>query len=95
MKVTLPDPDMKPPFDAATIKTEIWAPGKHCFTLDPLFVARPNSTCEDDGWIVLLVHNGDSECTELCVLDAQHIPDGALRVSKSVSVSEWAYLNEL
>lgn len=77
MKMTLPSPELKPPFDAAAIETELWAPGQHSFLLEPLFVARPGGASEDDGWLILLVHNADTQHTELCVLDAQRIAAGA------------------
>ena len=78
MKMALPSPELKPPFDASTIETEIWAPGKHKFLLEPTFVARRGGDGEDDGWLLMLVHNGDTKHTELCVLDAQRITAGAL-----------------
>ena len=78
MKMSLPDPDMKPPFDRSAIESEIWAPGQFSFTLDPLFVQRAGSVAEDDGFIVLLVHNASEPKgrTELCILDAQKISAG-------------------
>ena len=39
-------------------------------------MARPGGTAEDDGWLLVLVNNGDSNRTDLCILDAQHISDG-------------------
>lgn len=35
-----------------------WCPGKRKFVGEPLFVARDGSKQEDDGWIVILVHDG-------------------------------------
>jgi len=35
-----------------------WHPGRRKFVGEPLFVAREGSTCEDDGYIVILVHDG-------------------------------------
>lgn len=43
---------------------------------EPVFVARPGGTAEDDGWVLVLVNNGDSNRTDLCILDAQHVSDG-------------------
>lgn len=45
--------------DTKTTKEVTWFPGKRKFVGEPLFVERENSTAEDDGWIVTLVHDGE------------------------------------
>lgn len=57
-------------------QTELWAPGPHCFVQEPLFVPRPGGTEEDDGWVLVLVNNGESERTDLAILDGRRIADG-------------------
>ena len=37
---------------------------------EPVFVARPSSTSEDDGWLVTMVHDAGAGTAELVVLDA-------------------------
>ena len=44
--------------DTKETKEVNWYPGKRRFVGEPLFVAREGSTSEDDGWIVVLVHDG-------------------------------------
>jgi len=45
------------------------------------FVPRRDATAEDDGYILLLLHNGETGGTEFAILDAQRISDGAARVA--------------
>ena len=40
---------------------------------DPVFVPRPNSTSEDDGWLIVMVFDATSERSDVVILDAQHI----------------------
>lgn len=43
---------------------------------EPLFVARPNATREDDGYVLALSHEGPSNRAFVSVYDAARIPDG-------------------
>ena len=43
---------------------------------EPVFVARPDSVEEDDGWLVTLVHDLGAESAELAVIDAQDFDRG-------------------
>ena len=45
---------------------------------EPLFVPRPGSTAEDDGFVVALCHDGPSDRAFVAVYDAKRIPDGPL-----------------
>lgn len=79
MKVTLPDASHGTGVGAGLetqLKTELWAPGPMCFAQEPLFVPRRGATAEDDGWILMLVNNAESQRTDLCILDAQKIAEG-------------------
>jgi len=38
---------------------------------EPVFVGRPGSSVEDDGWLMTYVHDANTESTELVILDAQ------------------------
>jgi all-trans-8'-apo-beta-carotenal 15,15'-oxygenase len=68
--------------DATACKSEHWVPGVHKFVGEPLFVARPSSECEDDGWVLVLVHDGENISTELAILDAQQISAGPIATLK-------------
>lgn len=37
---------------------------------------RRGATAEDDGWILMLVNNAESQRTDLCIVDAQKIAEG-------------------
>lgn len=43
---------------------------------EPVFVARPGSSAEDDGWLVTLVHDLNTDGAELVVIDAQDFDRG-------------------
>lgn len=43
---------------------------------EPVFVSRENATAEDDGWLMMMVHEADA--TELAVYDAQDLSRGAV-----------------
>jgi carotenoid cleavage dioxygenase-like enzyme len=43
---------------------------------EPVFVARPGGTDEDDGWLLTFVHDGTDDSAEFVVLDAQDLGRG-------------------
>jgi carotenoid cleavage dioxygenase len=46
---------------------------------EPVFVSRPDASAEDDGWLVMFVHDqnpGSTSAAELVVLDAQELSRG-------------------
>ncbi|KAL2607817.1 hypothetical protein R1flu_026390 [Riccia fluitans] len=45
---------------------------------EPVFVARPGSTEEDDGWIVTYVHNEATNISEMIIIDAQNFDEEPL-----------------
>ena len=52
----------------------MWHPGMHA--QEPVFVPRPGSSAEDDGWLLVLVFASASQRTELAILDAQKVSQG-------------------
>jgi all-trans-8'-apo-beta-carotenal 15,15'-oxygenase len=53
-------------------------------------VPRPGGSAEDDGWVLVMVNNAESQRTDLCIVDAQNIAAGDSRpvapaVTKQVS----------
>lgn len=44
---------------------------------EPVFVAREGGAAEDDGWLLVLANNAASQRTDLCILDAQRVSQGA------------------
>jgi Retinal pigment epithelial membrane protein len=39
-------------------------------------VPSTNGTGEDDGWVLVMVNSSESQCSDLCILDAQKISAG-------------------
>ncbi|MDV3350876.1 carotenoid oxygenase family protein [Leptothoe sp. LEGE 181152] len=68
--------------DLATGKEEIWSFAPRGFAGEPIFVPRPNSTVEDDGWILSQFYNAERGCSELAILDAQHVTQGPVATLK-------------
>ncbi len=58
---------------------------------EPVFVARPGGSAEDDGWLLVMVNNGESQRTDLCILDAQHVSNGAATPPTILRLSFCAY----
>lgn len=54
--------------------------GKTAFAEEHLFIPRPSSTDEDDGWLIGTVLDFAKGSTQLNILDAQHISDGPLAI---------------
>jgi carotenoid cleavage dioxygenase len=43
---------------------------------EPVFVARPDSVEEDDGWLITFVHDANTDGAELVIIDAQDFDRG-------------------
>jgi hypothetical protein len=55
---------------------QVWAPGSRIFPQEPTFVPRPHATAEDDGWVVCTVFDGETQKTDVVILDAQRLAAG-------------------
>jgi carotenoid cleavage dioxygenase len=62
--------------DLQTGERWTWSPGPGRGSGEAVFIGRPGSTDEDDGWLMSMVHDVPNESTELVVLDAQDIGRG-------------------
>jgi all-trans-8'-apo-beta-carotenal 15,15'-oxygenase len=51
----------------------LWSAAPHGFVSEPIFVPRPHSTTEDEGWLLTLVFDGQQERSELVILDARNL----------------------
>ena len=75
-----PDPDsMHWPtvkHDLVTGHREVFDHGAGRAAGEPVFVARPGSTEEDDGWLVTFVHDGNDDSTDFVVIDARDFARG-------------------
>ena len=68
--------------DLTTGQEDIWSFAPRGFAGEPIFVPRPQGTAEDDGWILGLFYNAERRCSELAILDAQHIAQGPIATLK-------------
>ncbi|MFF3564663.1 carotenoid oxygenase family protein [Streptomyces sp. NPDC002574] len=57
-------------FPVGTGNTGLHDYGPCRVTMEPAFVPRPDAVCEDDGWILSVVHDANADRAELVVLEA-------------------------
>lgn len=62
--------------DLATGAREVFDHGPGRCAGEPVFVGRPGSTVEDDGWLMTFVHDLPNNSAELVVMDAQDLGRG-------------------
>ena len=62
--------------DMKTGEEQFWSAAPRGFSGEPLFVARPSGSAEDDGWVLLWIYNAERNRTELAVFDAADIAAG-------------------
>jgi all-trans-8'-apo-beta-carotenal 15,15'-oxygenase len=59
--------------DLQTGKQESHSFAPRGFISEPVFIPRPGAVAEDDGWLVLVVFNAATKCSDIAILDAQNI----------------------
>lgn len=64
--------------DLETGERQLWNAGPCQFGGEPVFVPRPNSTAEDDGWVMVMIYDATSHRSELAILDGQDLRCGPL-----------------
>ena len=64
--------------DLATGTRHLWSAAPYGYGSEPVFVPRPNATAEDDGWLLTLIFNAQRDRSELVILDAQNLEQGAI-----------------
>ncbi len=64
--------------DLATGEGQVWSAAPRGFVSEPLMVARPGATAEDDGWVLCLVWNGARCASDLVILDAASLAEVAV-----------------
>jgi carotenoid cleavage dioxygenase-like enzyme len=67
---------LSPETIAAATTTELWAGAPGQVVQEPVFVARPGSCEEDDGWLLVMVFDGAAVKSELAIFDAQKVSEG-------------------
>lgn len=69
-------------FDEAAGQVNFFYAGPDSAPEEPLFVPRPGSRTEGDGWILTLVGRRAENRTDLVILDALHIDQGPVAIVK-------------
>lgn len=64
--------------DLQSGERQLWSAAPRGFVSEPVFVERPNSTDEDDGWILTLVYDAAHDRSDVVILDAQDLNKGAI-----------------
>ncbi len=68
--------------DLKTGEEQFWSAAPRGFGGEPLFVARPGASAEDDGWVLLWVYNAKCDRTELTIFNAEDITTGPVATLK-------------
>lgn len=66
--------------DTATGKSKTHEFGSGCLAGEPVFVPRPGSRNEDDGWVLCMVYDSNDDHTFLGIVDAQGVGGADTRV---------------
>ncbi|WP_017314235.1 carotenoid oxygenase family protein [Mastigocladopsis repens] len=64
--------------DLESGKRQLWSAAPPGFASEPIFVPRPNSEREDDGWVVALVYDSESHRSDVVILDARDLNKGPI-----------------
>lgn len=64
------------PTGSGKVAVDVWPLGDRTFPGEPMFVPRPGSDREGDGWIILAVHDAATEQAAVHIFDAEDIAAG-------------------
>ncbi|KAI8470373.1 MAG: carotenoid oxygenase [Monoraphidium minutum] len=77
VKVTVdPAAGQSGPAGPADAAVDSWSPGPRCIVNEPIFVPRQGATAEDDGYVLVTVHNAATGKGDLAILDARQLAAG-------------------
>lgn len=68
-----PEAGVSQPCGRDAVQQDLYFPGRQQYAQEPIFVPRPGSAAEDDGWVLSLVYDGIEDRTKLVILDAQQL----------------------
>ena len=57
---------------------QFWSAAPRGFISEPVFVPRPNSEKEDDGWVLVLVYDATHHRSDVVILDARDLNQGPI-----------------
>lgn len=64
-------------YDWETQQRLVWSAAPHGFVSEPIFVPKPDSQAEDEGWVLTLVYNGKNHRSELVILEGKTLEETA------------------
>ncbi|MDH6060961.1 carotenoid oxygenase family protein [Chrysosporum bergii ANA360D] len=64
--------------DLKSGEKQVWSAAPRGFMSEPIFVTRPGAKKEDDGWVLALVYDAAHHRSDLVILDASNINQGAI-----------------
>ncbi len=64
--------------DLETGNQQLWTAAPTGYVNEPIFVPRPGSTVEDDGWLIAMTYDGAKDRSAIVVLDAADLDKGAV-----------------
>ncbi|MFW6264035.1 MAG: carotenoid oxygenase family protein [Cyanobacteriota bacterium] len=73
--------------DDKTGERQLWSAAPSGFVSEPVFVAKPNATAEDEGWLLTMVYDGSQHRSDIVILDAQDLnlgPVGRLHLKHHI-----------
>lgn len=59
--------------DLETGTRQLWSAAPRGFVGEPIFVPRPGATAEDDGWVLTLIYDAESDRSDLIILDGRNL----------------------
>jgi len=62
--------------DLESVERQLWSAAPRGFVSEPIFVSRPNSEKEDDGWVLALVYDAAHHRSDVVILDARNLSQG-------------------
>lgn len=64
--------------DLISGERKVWSAAPRGFVSEPLMAPRPGATAEDDGWVLVMVWNGERCASDLVILDAAELKEVAV-----------------
>jgi len=62
--------------DVTTGKQQLWSAAPQGYVSEPIFVPRPDSIHEDDGWVLTLVYDASKHRSDVVILDGRDLNQG-------------------
>lgn len=66
--------------DLDTGDRQLWSFAPQGYASEPIFVPKPNSVKEDEGWVIMMIYDGGDHRSKVAIFDAQEIQAGPLAV---------------